>query len=246
MISARRRDAVAPELVVAGPDQQTMEPGVESVGVAQPPDVSPGFDERVLQRVLGAIRVAEDQPCRRVQASARAMCEDRERLPIAQLRPRHELRLHHRPAVRDRSGRASTGYVVIVAAQGSIFAQPGSGSTSRLQHEGGQWDRVVAISAGDEHPTVEQERRGGAIAERDRRLEWGRRARRRIEPWERRRWRRTSRRRAAIDRPGARTGSGPGSRPRQAAGTCRRRIVELGRRCHAGLDRGGQHDASIG
>ena len=103
----------------------------------------------------------------------------------------------------------------------SCFATASSGTTSRLHQEGGQGDRIVSIAAGDEHPAVEQERRGGAIADRDGCLERGGRARRRIErPGWRHRWRRTSRRRAATDRPGARTGSGPGSRPPRGAGTC--------------------------
>ena len=48
-------------LPVAGPDGQAMEPGIPRVGVSQGAQVSPGRDERLLDRVLGAVPVAEDE-----------------------------------------------------------------------------------------------------------------------------------------------------------------------------------------
>ena len=51
----RRRDSV-----VAGVDEQAVEPGVAAVDVAQPPQPAPGPDEALLDRVLAAVAVTQD------------------------------------------------------------------------------------------------------------------------------------------------------------------------------------------
>ena len=53
--------ASATSEVETGVDGQAMEPGVEPVGVTQPRQVVPGPDERLLDRVAGQLRVAEDE-----------------------------------------------------------------------------------------------------------------------------------------------------------------------------------------
>ncbi len=47
--------------VEAGVDGQAMEPGIEPRGVTQPRQVVPGPDERLLDRVAGQLRIAEDE-----------------------------------------------------------------------------------------------------------------------------------------------------------------------------------------
>ena len=41
-------------LAMAGVDQQAVQPGVEAIRIAEPPDVAPGGDERLLGSILGA------------------------------------------------------------------------------------------------------------------------------------------------------------------------------------------------
>ena len=62
-----RRAAPAPGDVETGVDGQSVEPGVEPVGISQPRQVPPGRIERVLDRVARELRVPEDQAGRRVQ-----------------------------------------------------------------------------------------------------------------------------------------------------------------------------------
>ena len=45
---------------IAGTHDEPVQPRVEPVGVAQPADVPPGGDERLLDGVLGALAVVED------------------------------------------------------------------------------------------------------------------------------------------------------------------------------------------
>jgi hypothetical protein len=58
-------DEVPPSLLagqpVAGPYGQAVEPGFPRVGVAEGAQVPPSRDERLLDRVLGAVAVAEDE-----------------------------------------------------------------------------------------------------------------------------------------------------------------------------------------
>jgi hypothetical protein len=88
---------------VAGPDEQSMQPGVEPVRVAQAPDVLPRSDERVLDDVLGQRTVAQDQPGRLVQAVRPADRQRRKRVKVALLRPLDKLSLDRRVSKRGSS-----------------------------------------------------------------------------------------------------------------------------------------------
>jgi hypothetical protein len=108
---------VSAGLPVARPDEEAMQPGIELVRVSEAADVAPRLHERVLDGVVGTIRVPEDQPGGRIEAEADAGGERREGLSIASLGPGHELRLHlshsSRSAVKEQG--AAT------AVSGSIF-----------------------------------------------------------------------------------------------------------------------------
>lgn len=75
-------------------DQQAMEPGLEAIGVAQPGNVAPSLDERLLDCVLGAIRIAQDQPSRCVQSGDDFPDNEPESFPISSLRSPHEFVVH--------------------------------------------------------------------------------------------------------------------------------------------------------
>ena len=70
-------------LVVAGVDEDPMDPGLEAVGFPQVRDPAPGEHEGVLQRVLGETRVAQDPLGDRVERIADLVHQDGERLTIA-------------------------------------------------------------------------------------------------------------------------------------------------------------------
>ena len=85
-----------------------MDPGVERVRVAQPGQVPPGPDERLLDRVARELRVVEDQSGRCVQPRDALADELGEGVMIAPPGPLDELSLvHRRPPVTARPlGRA--------------------------------------------------------------------------------------------------------------------------------------------
>ena len=62
-----RSPSPAPGDVETGVDGQSMEPGVEPLGIAKSRQVAPGADERLLDGVARELRVPEDQASRRVQ-----------------------------------------------------------------------------------------------------------------------------------------------------------------------------------
>ena len=63
----RRAPPTAPHEVETGVDEQSMEPGVEPVGVAQRGQVPPAADHRVLDGISRELAVTEDQAGGRVQ-----------------------------------------------------------------------------------------------------------------------------------------------------------------------------------
>ena len=95
-----RPPLAAPNLVLAGVDEEAMEPGVEPLGISQTPEVTPGSDQGVLNGVLGGIPVAEDPPRDRVQAVVCRNREGLEGLVVAPLRALDELGRHRYPSVR--------------------------------------------------------------------------------------------------------------------------------------------------
>ena len=88
-------------------DEQAVEPGVETVGAAQPRKVAPSTDERLLDGILGLVGVAKDEPGGGVQSEDRGACQRGEGVMIAPSRSLHEFLLHHAPRRwRGRRGRA--------------------------------------------------------------------------------------------------------------------------------------------
>jgi hypothetical protein len=87
----------APCLLDRGIGKQSIEPGVEPVGIAQPRQVPPGSNERLLDRVARQLTVSEDQTGGRVQARGGGPNERAEGFAIA-----FSCALHEHPLVHDR------------------------------------------------------------------------------------------------------------------------------------------------
>ena len=87
--------ADAPDLVDAGVHQQSMQPGVEPIRVAQRGQITPGADEGVLDGVRRPVRVPEHEPGGRVEAGDRGACQLGEGVMIALPRSLHEVSRHH-------------------------------------------------------------------------------------------------------------------------------------------------------
>jgi len=84
-------------LVDACANQEPVEPGVESIGVAECRKIAPRAHERVLDRVLRLFRIAKDQPGSSIESGADRGRDGREGVMIASLRPLHEVSLHAVP-----------------------------------------------------------------------------------------------------------------------------------------------------
>ena len=69
-------------LVVAGVDEDAMDPRLEALRFPKPRDPAPGENEGVLQRVLGESRVAQDPLGHRIQRVADLVHQDGERLAV--------------------------------------------------------------------------------------------------------------------------------------------------------------------
>ncbi len=83
------------EEIEAGVDEQSMDPGVESLDVAQRGQVTPGPDEGLLDRVSRELAIPEDQAGGRVQPRDGLAGELGEGVMIASLRPFDESLLVH-------------------------------------------------------------------------------------------------------------------------------------------------------
>jgi len=88
------------DVVRAGADEQSVEPGAELVAIAQRAQIAPGPDERFLDGIFRGIPIAEDAPGDRVQAVVRSGREDIEGLVIAPLCAFDELGRHPDSSVR--------------------------------------------------------------------------------------------------------------------------------------------------
>ena len=86
--------AAASELVVDGAHQEAAQPGVEAVDLAQRGQVAPAAHQRLLGRILGAIRVAQDEPRHAVAVIDDACRQDLEGIVIAAARPLDQLAVH--------------------------------------------------------------------------------------------------------------------------------------------------------
>ena len=82
----------------AGPDDDPVRPGVETVRVAQPRQLVPDRDQRLLQRILGEVVVAQDPVGGREQAAGRQAHQRLEGLLVATRRSRYEVTLHALPS----------------------------------------------------------------------------------------------------------------------------------------------------
>jgi hypothetical protein len=85
------------DVVSAGMDEESMEPGVESIAVAETAKIAPGADEGVLDGILCGIPIAEDPPRDRVQAVVCGGREVIEGLVIASLCALDEFGRQRRP-----------------------------------------------------------------------------------------------------------------------------------------------------
>jgi len=99
------------DLIATGPNEEAVEPGIEPLRFAQGAEVPPGPDERLLDRVLGGIPVAEDASRDRVQAVVRGGPERVKRLVIAPLCALDEIGDHSPSSVAARPRAALTEYV---------------------------------------------------------------------------------------------------------------------------------------
>jgi len=87
----------APSLVRARVDEQSVEPRVEPLAFAQPAQVSPRPDQRLLDRVLGCVRIAQDPGGDGEQAVVGGGRQGIERLMVAALRSFDEIGRHPMP-----------------------------------------------------------------------------------------------------------------------------------------------------
>ncbi len=90
-----RASTTVPSEVEAGIDGESVEPGVEPIRVAQARKVTPGSDERFLDRVSREIAIPEHQSGGRVQPRDGQVDKIREGVMIASLRPFDETVLVH-------------------------------------------------------------------------------------------------------------------------------------------------------
>jgi hypothetical protein len=116
-----------PRLIDAGADEQPAKPLVETIGIPECGQITPGPDERVLDGVLGLFGVPQDEPGGRVQARDRGGCQRGEGVMIALPRPLHELSLHHGPR-RRRSHSAALARIWRGEAPDSFPIRPRAGS----------------------------------------------------------------------------------------------------------------------
>ena len=84
----------SPCLPIAGVDEQPMEPGVESVGVADGADMQPGGNERLLDGIGRQLVASQDQPRGPVQPIERVGGERREGVVVAVAGAKDEVSLH--------------------------------------------------------------------------------------------------------------------------------------------------------
>jgi hypothetical protein len=85
------------DVVGTGMDEESVEPGVESVAVTQTAQITPGSDEGVLDGILRGIPIAQDPPRDRVQAVVCGGREVIEGLVIASLCALDEFGRQRRP-----------------------------------------------------------------------------------------------------------------------------------------------------
>ena len=83
-------------------NEQFSKPRLEPIGIAQPRERAPGLQERVLDRILRGVLVAQDHPRGRGQPPDRLCRELGKGVVIAFPRPEHKLAHCHRQVHRGR------------------------------------------------------------------------------------------------------------------------------------------------
>ena len=84
--------------VVAGVDEDAMDPGFEPLRLPKIRESAPGQHEGILQRVLGQTRVAQDPMGDGVEGITDLVHQDREGLPVARSGPFDEVSIHLDPS----------------------------------------------------------------------------------------------------------------------------------------------------
>ena len=106
----------------AGVGDQAVEPVIEGPWIAQPRQAAPRPDERLLDGILGEIRIAKDETSRGIQARAGRADELGEGLPVAFPCSNHEpLLVHDRLGCRRDSAAAFEAYGAGTGPEGSHF-----------------------------------------------------------------------------------------------------------------------------
>ena len=83
-------------LSVTRPDNEPTDPRIPGVGIAQAAHVSPGRDERFLDRILGAVRIPKDERRDPVQATGRRLSQRGEGCVVTIPGPVDECSIHPR------------------------------------------------------------------------------------------------------------------------------------------------------
>ena len=81
--------------IETGMDRQSVQPGVEAIRITEPGQIAPRTDQALLDRILGQVRVAEDQTGGCVQPPKGAIDQLGEGVMIASPGPVDELSLIH-------------------------------------------------------------------------------------------------------------------------------------------------------
>jgi len=130
-------------LAIARVDQQTSDPGVEGIGVAQALEVTPGADEGFLGGVVSPVVIPQDEPCDGVEPVDLAASQLRERVPIARHRPFDEIPLHRVSCCGGPSGRSRT---IGPAASTSVPSSSAEPARHRVGGTAGETSRWHDIS----------------------------------------------------------------------------------------------------
>ena len=89
-----RSATLARRLADADIDDEPLKPRVETVRIAETPQVTPGDHQRVLEGILGPIDIAKDPLSEPEQPVAANVDQVDKRLPIPALRRLHEISIH--------------------------------------------------------------------------------------------------------------------------------------------------------
>ena len=95
-------DPVSPvpsSLAVAGVDDESMEPAIEAVWIADRADVDPGGDQRLLDSVGGKVVATKDEAGRPMQTVERVGGQRRKGVVVAIAGAKDEISLHLAPKV---------------------------------------------------------------------------------------------------------------------------------------------------